>query len=221
MKERLSEDVVAMRAAKELEPGDYCNLGGGIPLLCAIYAREGVIFQGENGVLGYGELLTDENWQLYDFSHIDAAGHFVLPAPGESFFDFVTSLSMMRSGRLKTVLGALQVSEKGDLANHSVSAQDVYLMIGGAMDLAWGSKQVIVTMTHITKEGEPKIVKELSLPLTGKECVDLIVTDLAVIEVTGEGLLLKEIAPGWSVEEVQAFTGPKLIIAPDFKEMEL
>ena len=221
MKERLSEDVIAMRAAKELKSGDYCNLGGGIPLLCPVSTREDVIFQGENGILGYGDLLTEENWQLYDFSHIDATGHFVMPKPGESIFDFLTSLSMMRSGRMRTVLGALQVSEKGDLANHSVSTQDEYIVMGGAMDLAWGSRHVIVTMTHTTKAGEPKLVKELTLPLTGKKCVNLIVTDLAVIEVNDEGLLLKETAPGWSVDEIQAVTEPKLIIAPDLNEMEL
>ena len=122
---------------------------------------------------------------------------------------------------MRTVLGALQVSEKGDLANHSVSTQDEYIVMGGAMDLAWGSRHVIVTMTHTTKAGEPKLVKELTLPLTGKKCVNLIVTDLAVIEVNAEGLLLKETAPGWSVDEIQAVTEPKLIIAPDLKEMEL
>lgn len=226
MKERLTEDVVAMRAAKELAPEGYCNLGGGMPLLCALYVPQGVQFQAENGIIGYGAIVMGENWHETDYGHVDAAGHFVLPALGESYFDFLTSFCMIRSGRLYTVLGALQVSEKGDLANYSMGVEDEYLMIGGAMDLAWGGKRVIVTMTHMTKEGKPKIVKELSLPLTAKQCVDLIVTDVAVIEVSGpkgnkEGLILKEVAPGWTAEEVQEITEPKLVVAKDIKEIEL
>ena len=227
MKERLTEDVVAMRAAKELASGNYCNLGGGMPLLCALYVPQGVQFQAENGIIGYGAIVTEENWRETDYGHVDAAGHFVLPAPGESYFDFLTSFAMIRSGRLYSVLGALQVSQKGDLAIHALGDEDEYLMIGGAMDLAWGGKRVIITMTHTTKEGKPKIVKELSLPLTAKQCVDLIVTDVAVIEVPGpkghkEGrLILKEVAPGWTPKEVQALTEPRLIVADDLKEIEL
>jgi len=226
MKDRLSEDVIAMRAAKELKPGDYCNLGSGLPGLCAMYVPEGVRFQSEMTIIGYGSILTEDKWEEADYDHIDASGHFVLHAPGESYFDFLTSFTMIRSGRLYTVLGALQVSEKGDLAIHALGDEDEYLMIGGAMDLAWGGKRVIVTMTHMTREGKPKIVKKLSLPLTAKQSVDLIVTDVAVIEVSGpkgnkEGLILKEVAPGWSVEEVQEITEPKLIVAKDIKEIEL
>lgn len=227
MKERLTEDVVAMRAAKELAPGSYCNLGGGMPLLCALYVPEGVKFQAENGIIGYGAIMTEESWRETDYGHIDAAGHFVLPAPGESYFDFLTSFAMIRSGRLYSILGGLQVSENGDLANHSMGVEDEYLMIGGAMDLAWGGKRVIVTMTHTTKDGKHKIVRELSLPPTAKQCVDLIVTDIAVIEVPGpkgqkEGrLVLKEVAPGWTPEEVQALTEPTLIVADDLREIQL
>jgi 3-oxoacid CoA-transferase B subunit len=152
---------------------------------------------------------------------MDAGARYFTDAPGMSYFDFLVSFAMIRSGRLYSILGGLQVSEKGDLANHSVSKDDIYLMIGGGMDLAWGAKKVIVAMTHVTKEGKPKIVKKLSLPPTSLASVDLVVTDLAVMEITGKGIVLKETAPGWSVEEIQELTEPKLIIAPDLKEMEL
>jgi 3-oxoacid CoA-transferase B subunit len=221
MKERLSEEAIAMRASLELKPGDYCNLGAGLPALCATYAPEGVYFQAENGIIGYGPLITEDNWEQADYGHVDALGHFVLPNTGESYFDFLTSFIMIRSGRLYTILGALEVSEKGDLANHSLGKNDEYLMIGGAMDLAWGAKKVIVTMPHNTKEGRPKIVKNLNLPLTSKGSVKLIVTDLAVIEVTDKGLVLNETAPGWTAGEIQALTEPTLAISPDVKEIEL
>jgi len=221
VKERLSEEVVAMRAAAELRPGDYCNLGVGVPSLCALYVPEGVYFEAENECLGYGPLLTEDDWQKADLGLIDAAGRFLSPAPGMSFPDMLTSFAMIRSGRLISVMGGLQVSEKGDLANYSVGEGDQYPLIGGSMELAWGAKRLIVAMTHTTADGKPKIVKELSLPPTAKESVDLVVTDLAVIEVTKEGLLLKEIAPGWTVEEVQALTEPRLIVAEDLKEIEL
>jgi len=132
----------------------------------------------------------------------------------------LTSFNMIRSGRLTTILGGLQVSEKGDLAIHSIDEDDPYPQIGGAMDLAWGAKRLIVTMTHNSKDGTPKIVKELTLPLSARESVDLIVTDLAVIEVTPGGLLLKEFAPDWTPEEVQSQTGARLLVAEDVKEVE-
>jgi len=221
MKERLEEEVIAMRAAKELKPGDCCNLGLGLPQLCAMYVPDGVRFETENGALGYGPLVTEDNWQEADYGRVDAGARFFTDAPGMSYFDFLTSFAMIRSGRLYSVLGGLQVSEKGDLANHSMGGDDIYLMIGGAMDLAWGAKKVIVTMTHTTRDGKPKIVKELTLPATARRSVDLIVTDIAMMEVTGEGIVLKETAPGWTAEEIQALTEPRLIIAPDIKVMEL
>jgi 3-oxoacid CoA-transferase B subunit len=221
MRERLSEDVIAMRAAKELKPGDCCNLGLGLPQLCAMYVPKGVRFESQNGALGYGPLVTEENFQEADYGRVDAGGRFFTDAPGMSYFDFLTSFAMIRSSRLYSVLGGLQVSEKGDLANHSIGGNDIYLMIGGAMDLSWGAKKVIVAMTHTTKDGKPKIVKELSLPATARRSVDLVVTDLAVMEIHAEGLVIKETAPGWSVEEIQTLTEPRLIIAPDVKEMEL
>lgn len=221
MKERLSEEVIAMRAVKELKPGDYCNLGLGTPQLCASYIPEGVRVQTENGALGFGPLVAIENAEQVDLDLIDAGGRFFTAAPGMSFFDMLTSFAMIRSGRMNTILGGLQVSEKGDLAIHSMSEADEYPQIGGAMDLAWGSKKLIVAMTHNSRDGKPKIVKKLSMPISAKECVNIIVTDLAVIEVTPEGLLLKEFAPDWTPEEVQSQTEARLIIAADLKEMEL
>ena len=221
MKERLSEEVMAMRAAKELEAGDSCNLGLGTPQLCALYIPEGTQVQAENGVLGYGPLVTTDNAEMADPALMDAGSRFYTPAPGMSFFDMLTSFAMIRSGRLTTILGGLEVSERGDLAIHSMSEADEYPQIGGAMDLAWGAKKLIVTMTHNTRDGKSKIVKELSLPLSSPECVDITVTDLGVIEVTPEGLVLKEVAPGWTAAEVQALTEARLVISEDVKEVEL
>jgi len=221
MKERLTEDIIAMRAARELQPGEYCNLGVGMPGLCAAFVREGIYFQTENGGLNYGPLVTADNWQQVVPYYTDAGGRPFSAAPGMSFFDMLTSFAMIRSGRIISILGGLEVSEKGDLANHSTGEGDEHPMIGGAMDLTWGAKRVIVTMTHTTKEGRPKVVKELSLPPTGKSTVDLIVTDLAVIQVTRDGLVLKEVVPGWTAEEVQGLTEPRLIIASDLRDMEL
>jgi len=220
MKQRLSRDLIAKRAARELKDGDYVNLGFGVPNLCPPYAHEGVTFQTENGAIGYGPLVMEDEIEKADFHYHDAIGRFWVPAPGMACFDVLTSFAMIRSGRMIAILGALQVSEKGDLANWS-SGGDSGGTIGGAMDLAFGSKRVIVTMDHTTREQEPRIVKECTYPLTYRQCVDLMVTDLAVIKVTPEGLLLKEVAPGWSVDEVQALTEPELIPAPDLKEMEL
>jgi 3-oxoacid CoA-transferase B subunit len=220
MKQRLDRNMIAKRAAQELKDGDYVNLGFGLPNLCPPYADEGVIFQTENGAIGYGPLVMEDEIEKADFHYHDAIGRFWVPAPGMACFDVLTSFAMIRSGRMIAILGALQVSEKGDLANWS-SGGDSGGTIGGAMDLAFGSKRVIVTMDHTTREQEPRIVKECTYPLTYRQCVDLMVTDLAVIEVAPEGLLLKEVAPGWSVDEVQALTEPKLIPAPDLKEMEL
>lgn len=220
MKERLTEELIAIRATRELKAGDYCNLGIGLPQLCASLMPQGTYVQSENGALGYGPLITAETLDKMDLDLIDAGASPFTPAPGMSFFDILTSFAMIRSGRLTSILGGLQVSEKGDLANHSMSDADEYPQIGGAMDLAWGAKNLIIAMTHNTKDGKPKIVSELSLPITSKECVDLIVTDLAVIQVTPEGLLLKELAPDWTAQEVQDLTEARLIVADDLKEME-
>jgi 3-oxoacid CoA-transferase B subunit len=140
--------------------------------------------------------------------------------PGMSFFDMLTSFTMIRSGRLISILGGLQVSEKGDAAIHSMSEVDLASKIGGSMDLAWGAKRLIVTMTHCAKDGTPKIVRELTMPVTTRKRVDLIMTDMAVREVTDSGLVLREFAPGWAPEEIQEQTGATLKLADDIREME-
>jgi len=219
MKDRLTEELVAMRAAGELKPGDYCNLGIGVPQLCASYVPEGVTVQTENGAIGYGPLIGIDNLDKADLDMMDAGASLYTSAPGMAFFDLLTSFAMIRSGRLTSILGGLQVAESGDAAIHSLSRDEKYLQIGGSMDLAWGSKRLIVAMTHNSKEGDPKVVRQLSMPVTARTCVDLIVTDLAVIEVTPDGLLLRELAPGWLPQEVQEQTEARLLVAPDIKEM--
>lgn len=221
VRQRLDRDTIAMRAARELKDGDYANLGVGIPNLCALYIPEGVIFQSENGALGYGPLVLEDEIEKAEFHYVDAGGRFFTLVPGMAIFDVLTSFVMIRGGRLVTILGALEVSERGDLANWNAGGDALGGTIGGAMDLAVGSKKVIITMEHNTKDGKPKIVKECSCPLTARECVDLIITDLGVIEVVPGGLLLREVAPGWTAEEVQACTQPELIVAPDLREIEL
>jgi 3-oxoacid CoA-transferase B subunit len=220
MKDRLTEELLAMRAAQEIEPGNYCNLGIGLPQLCASHVPEGVIVQAENGTLGYGPLVGSDNVDEADLDFIDAGGSFFTPAPGMVFFDMLTSFAMIRTGRLTSFLGGLQVSEKGDLAIHSLSDTDKFLQIGGSMDLAWGAERLIILMTHNTKDGASKVVKELTMPVSARACANLIITDLAVIEVTHDGLILKEYAPGWTPQEVQTQTGAQLIVANDVKEIE-
>ncbi|MFC1940427.1 3-oxoacid CoA-transferase subunit B [Chloroflexota bacterium] len=224
MKERLSQEAIAMRVVKELEDGDYVNLGAGIPLLCAQFVPQDkeIFYQAEQGVIGYKGTLFEHEWEIADLDYVTAGGQFITPStPGMSFFDIDTSFDMIRGGHLDCcVLGGLEVSEKGDLANWSWGPVETG-GIGGAMDLAVGTKKVIVAMTHNDKKGDPKIVRECKLPLTAKECVDLIVTDLAVIEVTPQELLLKEVAPGWTAEEVQALTEPRLTVTDNLEEMTL
>ncbi len=220
MKMRLDEQTIALRAAKEFEDGMVINLGYGMPALCANFIPEGrtVFFQSENGVLGYGSLGTDEE---KDYELINASDQPVTRLPGMCFFDSAASFDMIRGGHIDLViLGAYQVSEKGDLANWGRPGRPATGM-GGAMDLAVGSKRLMVMMLHTTKEGEARIVKQCTFPLTAKNCVKKIFTDIAVIDVTEKGLLLREIAPGWTAEEVQALTEPKLILAEDLKEIEL
>ncbi len=218
---RLDRDTVAMRAARELREGDCVNLGIGIPNLCALYVTEGVLFMSENGVLGYGPLLMEDEVDRAVFHQVDAGGRFWRPAPGMAFMDLLPAFAMIRTGRLISILGALQVSENGDLANWNRGDDPLGGTIGGGMDLAAGAKRLIVTMEHTTREGKPKIVRELTCPPTGKSCVDLIVSDVAVIEVTAEGLVLKEFAPGWSADSVQSITEAHLSVSPELKEMEL
>lgn len=224
MKERLSQEIIAMRAAREFQDGDYINIGYGIPNLCSLFVPEGrdVFFEAEQGVLGYGPLLLEEEGDQADFDYVEAGIRFFHPKPGLCFFDMDLSFDIIRGRHLDiTVLGGLEVSEKGDLANWTTTGAVEAGAIGGGMDLAAGAKRVIVCMEHTTRDRRPRILKKCTLPLTGKECVSLVVTDLAVIGVTTEGLVLKEVAPGWTAEEVQALTEAPLIVAPDLKEIEL
>jgi len=220
MKMRLDEETIALRAAKEFEDGMVVNLGYGMPGLCANFIPEGrtVFFQSENGILGYGPLLTDEE---KDYELINASDQPVTPLPGMCFFDSATSFDMIRGGHIDVViLGAYQVSEKGDLANWGRPGRPATGM-GGGMDLAIGSKKLMVMMLHTTKEGGPRIVRQCTFPLTARNCVNKIFTDIAVIDVTKQGLVLREVAPAWTAEEVQALTEPKLILGEDLKEIEL
>jgi len=221
MKERLNEQTMALRVAKEFKDGMVVNLGIGIPTLAANFIPEEkeVIFHSENGCLGFGSAATSEEEE--DFNLVNASGQFVTRQPGMSFFDHAESFAMIRGKHVDLcVLGGLQVSEKGDLANWTLSEKRLG-GVGGAMDLAIGAARLIIVMTHTTKDDKPKILKECTFPLTASRCVSLIITDLAVIEVTGEGLVLREVAPGWSAAEVQGLTEPRLVPAPDLHEIEL
>ncbi len=224
MKERLSREAIAMRIAQELFDGAVVNLGIGIPTLVSSFIPERitVIYHTENGALGFGPVVTaDEFEEKADIDLVNAGGQYVTPLPGMCFFHHADSFLMIRGGYIDiTVLGVLQVSERGDLANWMFPGRGVG-NIGGGMDLAFNAKRVIGATEHTTKGGKLKIVKQCSIPLTAPECVDMIVTDIAVIEVTKEGLVLKEVAPAWTAEDVQALTEPKLIVAPDLKEIEL
>jgi len=219
-KEKLDRQIMALRVAKEFQDGNYVNLGIGIPMLASNFVPVGreVLFHSENGVLGFGETTLPGEGSL---DLVNAGGQTVHPQPGMCYFGHDESFGMVRGGHLDiSVMGAYQVSEKGDLANYMIPEREVGT-IGGAMDLAVGAKKVIIVMNHITKEGGYRIVKKCSYELTAPKCVDLIVTDIAVIHVTKEGLVLKEVAPGWSPEEVQSLTEPKLMIAPDCQEITL
>jgi 3-oxoacid CoA-transferase subunit B len=220
VKTRLDEQTIALRAAREFSDGSVVNLGYGMPGLCANLISEDktVFFQSENGMLGYGSLAADE---AKDYELINASDQPVTPLPGMCFFDSAVAFDMIRGGHIDiVVLGAYQVSEKGDLANWGRPGRPATGM-GGGMDLAVGAKRIIVTMLHTTKDGGPRIVRECTYPLTARRCVSLIITDLAVIEVTGDGLVLKEIAPGWTVPEVQALTGADIKPAENLREIEL
>ena len=220
MTQRLDREALALRVAREFQDGDVVNLGIGIPTLAANYIPEGrrVLFHTENGALGFGPFAKEGE---EDIHLTNAGGQFVTSMPGMSIFDTVEAFAMVRGGYLDiTVLGGLQVSERGDLANWLRPGQ-VIGTIGGAMDIVAGAKRVIAAMEHTTREGTPKIVNECTLPLTGVGCVDVIVTDMAVIHVAEKGLELMEYAPGFTPEEIQAVTEPTLILNPHLKEMEL
>ena len=219
-KERLDREIVAMRVARELQDGDVVNLGIGIPTLCSQFIPEGrsVVYHSESGVLGYGPMAEPGE---EDIDLINAGGQFLAMNPGMAFFNSVEGFAMIRGGHIDVaVLGAMQVSERGDLANWMLPQRGIG-NVGGAMDLAVGAKRIIAALEHTDRGGNPKIVRECSFPLTAPGCVSLIVTDIAVMSVESDGLLLTEVAPGWTADDVQAITEPTLAISPDLGDFRL
>ena len=220
MKEKLNRETIAMRIAKEIPNNSYVNLGIGIPTLVSQFTspEQNIIFHSENGVLNYGSLaeVGEEDPDL-----INAGGQFLKPTIGMSFFNSADAFAMIRGGHIDiSVLGALQISVKGDLANWMIPERSIG-NIGGAMALATGAKKLIVAMEHTDRNNNPKIVTKCSYPLTVPECVDLIVTDLCVISVESQRLIVKEIAPGWNKDEIQNLTEAKLLFDNNITEITL
>jgi 3-oxoacid CoA-transferase B subunit len=216
----LTKELIAKRIAKELKDGYYANLGIGVPTLVANYIPDGmhVTLQSENGLLGMGPFPTEAN---VDADLINAGKQTVTTLAGSAFFDSATSFAMIRSGRVDlTVLGAMEVNDRGDIANWKIPGKMVKGM-GGAMDLVASAKNIIVAMMHTNKAGESKLLKECSLPITGLNCVKKVVTNLCVLDVTDRGFELKELAPGVTVDMVREATDGRLVVEGDIPEMTL
>lgn len=220
--EGLPREIIALRASREIKDGDYVNLGIGIPTLISnwIEGRD-VILQSEIGMTKTGPLAFGDD---IDQDLINASCQAVTELPGTAYFDIFESFSMIRGKYMDViVMGALQVNGRGDYAGWSNPARGLDMVgnIGGSMDLCAGANKLFITMEHTTNDGQPKIVNELSYPATTKGKVNMIFTDLAVLEVTPQGLLLREIYPGLTPDDIQSVTEPKLIVSPDLKEIEL
>jgi 3-oxoacid CoA-transferase subunit B len=217
----LTRELIALRASNEIEDGTYVNLGIGIPTLISDWTTgRDVILQSEIGMLRTGPLASGDE---VDQDLINASCQPVVQMPGTTCFDALDSFAMIRGGYIDVAaMGAFQVNARGDYAGWANPSRGLEIgNIGGSMDLCAGARKLIITMEHTTKDGQPKIINELTYPATAKGKVNIIITDLAVIEVTPKGLVLKEVFPGLTPEDIQSVTEPKLIVSPDLKEMVL
>ena len=219
-KTRLSRDLMAARVAGEFEDGWVVNLGIGMPTLCSNYSfgDKSIVFQSENGVIGYGPLLPEGE---EDIHLVNAGGQHISLLSGAAIVHHADAFAMIRGGYIDlSVLGSYEVAENGDFANWRTAGRKGG-GIGGAMDLAVGAKRVYIIMAHTTRDGQPRLLKQLGLPATARGVVKLVMTDLGLFDVTSEGFVLREIAPGYNPEEIQELTEAKLTISPDLKEVEI